>query len=133
MATDIDIVRVLIPDNDKVFGDAENEYMFSDDEINAFLIAGSGSTLRAAGLANYAIATSEAIISKVIRTQDLQTNGAAVANALILKANALMARADRIDSTTDAGYFNIIDFGEGWSTERAELTEFDEYGNKING
>lgn len=118
-------IRTLIPDNEAVFGPGEDETLFSDTEIDAFFVAGRNSVLRAAGLANLAIATSEALISKKIRTQDLQTDGAAVADALIKKSKALFDLADQADAASAIEYFDIINFGEGWSTYPPELTEWD--------
>lgn len=126
MATsaEITIIRTLIPDNEEIFGETSDETMFTDDEISAFFTAGGDSTLRAAGLANLAIATSEALISKKIRTQDLQTDGAAVADALIKKANQLFALAATDEKRLDGNYFDIINFGEGWGVYPPELTEW---------
>lgn len=121
---DIRVTRVLIPDTEEVFGTSENETMFSDADIADFLLAGRGSVLRAAGLANFAIATSEALISKKIKTQDLQTDGPATADALIKKGQALMAAAAAEDAGANADFFEIIDYGEGWNYERPELTEY---------
>jgi hypothetical protein len=100
MATvdEIRIIRTLIPDTEAVFGPTDNATMFTDTEIADFFTAGRDSVLRAAGLANYAIATSEALISKKIKTQDLQTDGPAVADSLIKKGDALLKQADTADS-----------------------------------
>lgn len=121
MASDIELVRTLIPDTEAIFGPDEDETLFSDAEIQNYLTVG-GNVLRAAGLAVYALATSEAMISKVIRTQDLQTDGAKVAEALMTKAKALMDRADAVDLEA-LSYFDIIDFHGSWNTP--ELTEYD--------
>lgn len=121
---DIRVTRTLIPDTEAVFGVSEDETMFSDTEIADFLTAGRGSTLRAAALANYAIASSEALISKKIGTQDLQTDGAAVADSLIKKGDALIKMAATTDAAANADFFQIIDYGEGWYLERPELTEY---------
>ena len=92
MATDIQKMRVLIPDNEQIF---DGDYLFSDNDLNAYLEVANNSVLRAASYAVLAIATSEAMISKVIKTQDLSTNGAAVADALRLTAKQLADRADK--------------------------------------
>jgi hypothetical protein len=118
------VVRTLIPDSEAVFGEAENETLFSDPEIDAFVIAGGNNLLRAAGLANLAIATSEALISKKIRTQDLQTDGPAVADALIKKAKELFALAAKQEDLANSDYFDIVNFREGWGTYPPELTEW---------
>lgn len=118
---EIAVLRTLIPDDADVFGPGENEYMFSDDQIGHFFMVGQGNLLRAAAFANYALASSEALISKVIKTQDLATDGAKVAQALIAKADALMKQADNADAAADDAYFEIIDFG--WGDYSPELTE----------
>lgn len=123
MATEDQIrqTRTLIPDVEAVFGEAEDQTMFSDEEIADFVAVGRNNVLRAAAYACLAIGASEALISKVISTQDLSTNGASVANALNLKADRLLAQADKLDDSQFA-YFEIVDFGEGWTTT-PELTE----------
>lgn len=119
MATDIQKMRVLIPDNEQVF---DGDYLFSDNDLNAYLEVANGSVLRAASYAVLAIANSEAIISKIIKTQDLSTNGAAVADALRLTAKQLADRADKEDDLAGEFYLNFVDYGYG--TTRPELTEW---------
>lgn len=120
--TDVDVVRTLIPDTEAVFGDSGSETLFNDTDIGNFLLAGGNSVLRAAGLACLAIGTSEALISKVIRTQDLQTDGAKLSDAMVKKADLLFRRADKIELSEQA-YFQIVDYG--WGTYPPELTEPD--------
>lgn len=119
MATDIEKVRVLIPDNEQIF---DGDYLFSDNDLNAYLEVANNSVLRAASYAVLAIANSEAIISKIIKTQDLSTNGAAVADALRLTAKQLADRADKEDELAGEFYLNVVDYGVG--TTRPELTEW---------
>lgn len=119
-ADDIRRVRVLIPDTEAVF---DGETMFSDTDIEDYIFLGGDNLLRAAGLACLAIGSSEALISKKIKTQDLQTDGPAVAAAMAAKAKALFDRADAEDAAKDVPYFDIIDYGEGWTTA-PELTEW---------
>lgn len=123
MATDIQKMRVLIPDNEQIF---DGDYLFSDNDLNAYLEVANNSVLRAASYAVLAIATSEAIISKIIKTQDLSTNGAAVADALRLTAKQLADRADKEDELAGEFYLNIVDYGVGQN--RPELTELEELG-----
>lgn len=114
-------LREQIPDDAPVFGENEDEYMFSDETLKRFLTRANSSILRAAGLACLAIANSEALISKVIRTQDLQTNGPAVSDALNKTAAKYFELADKEDAVTNSAYFEIVDFP--YSGRRAELTE----------
>ncbi|MGP9528149.1 hypothetical protein [Glutamicibacter sp. AOP5-A2-18] len=67
---------------------------------------------RAAADALEAIAVSEVLVSKVIRTQDLSTDGAKVADALRKLAETLRSRADDEDPDF-GGVFEIIDTGSG--------------------
>ena len=123
MATDVEKVRLLIPDNEAVF---DGEYMFTDTEIEAYLEVANRNILRAASYALLAVASSEAIISKIIKTQDLSTNGAAVADALRLTAKQLADRADKEDELAGEFYLNVVDYGVGQN--RPELTELEELG-----
>lgn len=119
MAGTVEQVRVLIPDTEAVFDGAT---LFTDTEIETYLAIAGGSALRAASYAILAIANSEAMISKVIKTQDLSTNGAAVADALRLTAKQLADRADKEETLADGFYLDIVDYG--WGVNRPELTEW---------
>lgn len=120
----IELVRVLIPDTDAVFGAAKDEYLFADEELAKFLEVTGGSVLRAAGYAMIAVGNSEALISKVIKTQDLSTDGSKLQNQWRESGLAMFDRADKEDAANAMDFFDIIDFGEGWSMERPELTEY---------
>lgn len=69
---------------------------------------------RAAADALDAIASSEALVSKVMQTVDgLQTDGAKVANSLRTRADSLRRQADREDDMTVDGedaYFGVVPF-----------------------
>jgi len=120
-AAELRIIRTLIPDSEAIFGPTENETMFSDEDLQDFFTAGNGNTLKAAGFANYAIAASEALISKKIKTQDLSTDGAAVADALRKNGDALFARADK---DAEPGTFEWFEFVDPFTCDRPELTEY---------
>lgn len=113
-------VRVLIPDTEAVF---EGETLFTDTEITTFLEIAGGNVLRAAAFAMLAIANSEAMISKVITTQDLSTDGAKVSEQFRKSAEVLFKRANEVEANEN-GFFTIVDYyGEGWG-DHAELTEW---------
>lgn len=125
-------IRNQIPDADAVFGENQDEYLFNTVSIEDFytdareahpLSSPVVNILRAAAYANQVLATSEALISKSIRTQDLTTNGAVVATAILARAKELMDRADALDYRAALDYFEIVDYQEGWSVDRPELTE----------
>lgn len=117
--TEINKVRYLIPDTEQVF---DGQTLFTDPEIEGYLEIGGGSPLRAAAYAMIAIANSEAMISKVIRTQDLQTNGAQVADAFRRNAALLFDRADKEDDLTNGFYLDIVDYQSEYV--KPELTEW---------
>lgn len=75
---------------------------------------------RAAADALDAMATSELLASKVIRTQDLSTDGAKVAAELRKQAAGLRARADEADGDASS-FFEIIPFGQSQEPEGAEF------------
>ena len=80
---EVDYARLLIGDDQGVLAD----------EQIALLILRAGSTLLGAADALDAIASSEVMLSKKISTQDLTTDGPAVAAELRKQAAALRARA----------------------------------------
>ena len=118
-----DLVRTLIPDTEAVFGDTNDEYLFDDTQIENFREIAGGSVTRAAGLAMIAVGNSEALISKVIKTQDLSTDGSKLQDKWRESGETLLARADKEDMRDALDFFEIVDYQEGWSTDRAELTE----------
>ena len=124
MAEPLELVRTLIPDTDAIYGDGEDEYLFDDAQIENFLTVAGGSVLRAAGMAMIAVGNSEALISKVIKTQDLATDGSKLQDSWRLSGQALLARADKEDEKDALDYFEIVDYEEGWTTARPELTEY---------
>lgn len=94
-------VRLLIADL------AEGAFLFEDELLEGYLALNDNSLYRAAADALDAIATSEVLVSKKIRTQDLSTDGPAVAAELRHQAARLRAKADQMDE--DAGsFFNVI-------------------------
>lgn len=74
---------------------------------------------RAAADALEAIAVSEVLVSKRIRTQDLTTDGPAVAKELRELAASLRARANDEDPAF-SGVFEVIDLGAGMRSEAEE-------------
>jgi hypothetical protein len=114
LETSVGQVRLLIADT------TEGSFTFTDVEIQAFLNLEGGVVKAAAALALETLASNEALVSKKIRTQDLQTDGPAVAKELRERAVALRDQADR--EASPAG-IDIVDFDPSawWST--AELAE----------
>lgn len=100
--SDAGYVRLLISDTGPL------EFVFADVEIAAFL-AREGGPLRAAAQALDTIADNEALTSKAIRTQDLQTDGPKVADSLRKRAAALRQRAAETgEGETDTTGFEVV-------------------------
>ena len=103
--TPIGLTRLLIPDTD------EAAFLFLDAEITAFLGLNAANPRRAAAEALEALASNEALVSKVIRTQDLSTDGAKVAAELRARAKQLRAQADEDAGVDDgSGGFYVVDY-----------------------
>ena len=113
-ATVIGQIRLLIPDveqlEDLVNPSADPAYLFNDAQIQAFATLYSDNVKRAAAQAKLVLATSEALISKVIRTDDLQTDGAKLSAELRAQAVELNKQADQDDFSDSYDAFEIIDF-----------------------
>lgn len=106
-------VRLLTADFD------ESALILTDDMITAYLDLNAENQYRAAADALDAMATSEVLLSKVIRTQDLATDGVKVATDLRGKAAALRAKADREDAD-EASFFEVVAFCPAGKPEGAE-------------
>ena len=105
-------VRLLIADNGA-------EQLFTDEQLSTFLAITEGSVYRASAHALRAIAVSEVLISKKIRTQDLSTDGPAVAAELRALAKEFEDRASDAES-----FFSIIPNFGYCKPEAAEMRYF---------
>lgn len=85
--TPVGMIRLLITDL------SEDAPLFTDAQLEAFLTAEGNVVKRAAASALTTIARSEALVSKRITTQDLSTDGPAVAKELRASAAELRAEA----------------------------------------
>lgn len=108
----IQMVRDLIPDIEEVDWEDNGSpsTLFTDAQITTYLFVNDENIKRAAAQACRALAVSEALISKVIKTEDLQTDGAKVANALLVAARDLEQSADRDDEREDGSAFDVIPY-----------------------
>jgi hypothetical protein len=122
--TPVGQVRLLIADTN------ESALTLSNDQVEGYLgLYGADATTstlsqtrRAAADALDAIATSEALVSKVIRTQDLSTDGAKLADALRKQAATLRAQADTADDDAAGGFLDVAEFSP-YPGGGPELTE----------
>lgn len=100
-------VRVLIPDLRKLedLRDLRNEprYLFTDDEILALLAVNNGNVKRAAADACDAIGMDKALQLLVLKTDDKQTDGAKLLDAIVKRAKTLREQAKEDDE-------NILSF-----------------------
>ena len=100
-------VRLLIDDT-------QDPPLFTAQEISEVLNLNQGSVLRAAAQLILLIAGSETRMSKKITTQDLATDGPAVAAELRAQAAALRKQADdqdRADTEAGGGFFDVAEYG----------------------
>lgn len=84
-------VRLLVPDT------SPTAFVFEDAEVDAFLAIEGNSVRRAAALALETLASNQALVLKVIKLMDLQTDGAKLSDALLKRAGLLRAQADDDD------------------------------------
>lgn len=108
--TEVTTVRVLTADQGAT-------PLMSDDSLVALLTLHDGNVHRAAADALRAVAASEILVSKKIRTQDLSTDGPAVSAELRALAAVFDSKADAAEAEA---YFEFIPLG----TERVEGTEW---------
>ena len=102
-STDVGMVRLLLNDVD------DDTHVFTDAEIDAFLDLEAGNVKRAAAQAIDTNADDQALASKVLRTQDLTTDGAKLADSLRKRAAELRRQADDEDQDGDGFFFGVVD------------------------
>jgi len=118
-ATVVGQIRLLIPDVEQLENladpTADAAYIFEDAQIQAFATLYSNNVKRAAAQAKLVLATSEALINKVIRTADYTTDGAKLGAELRAQAKELQAEADR-DDLADAydSSFTVVGYNTKW-------------------
>ncbi len=103
LASDVGKVRLLIPDR------VASDILFEDEEIEAFLALEAGNVRRAAALALETVAADQALTLKVIKTLDLTTDGASVANALLKRADKLRGQAALDEAAEDGAGFDVAE------------------------
>lgn len=118
-ATVVGQIRLLIPDVEQLENladpTADAAYIFEDAQIQAFATLYSNNVKRAAAQAKLVLATSEALINKVIRTADYTTDGAKLGAELRAQAKELQAEADK-DDLADAydSSFTVVGYNTKW-------------------
>jgi hypothetical protein len=92
--------------------------LLSDEILSGYLALHADNPYRAAADALDAMATSATLLDRKIRSQDIQTDGPAVAAELRKKAADLRSQADTADLVLAGSYFEII--GDELCAEAAE-------------
>jgi hypothetical protein len=111
-STAIGQVRLLIPDVEQLDNLADPSiaaaYIFNDAQIQAFLSINKNNVKRSAAQAKLALATSEALINKVIKSYDFSTDGAKLGAELRAQAEQLQKDADRDELYDSYDVFTIV-------------------------
>lgn len=95
-STPVGQVRLLVADLN------EASFLVPDTMIEGYLSLKKNSVYRAAAAVLDAMATSEVLLAKVIKTQDVSTDGSKVAAELRAQAANLRAQADEEDTANGA-------------------------------
>lgn len=108
-------VRNLIADTEQLVDpakpDSQPAFYLSDKQIKAFLSTARDRIYLAASLALRAMSTNENLVLKKIRTEDLQTDGPAVAGELRRMAEEFRLQQKADDENEDAlDSFEIVDY-----------------------
>lgn len=104
-----------------LLSDIAAPWVFTNEEIDAFLSLEGGNIKRAAASAIDTNATNQALTSKVLRDQDgKSTDGAKLADAMRAHADRLRGQADQSDEDGDGFFFDVIDLEP--DTSRPERT-----------
>ncbi|TVU61578.1 hypothetical protein FQP90_13640 [Paenarthrobacter nitroguajacolicus] len=110
--TDVGKVRLLIADLD------EDAFLLPADVIGGYLVLNDDAVLLAAADSLDAIATSEVLLAKKIRTQDLSTDGPAVAAEL--RAQAAKLRDRFVDDSGTQAWFDVVGYSPAPHAEGEE-------------
>jgi hypothetical protein len=115
-------IRLLIPDTEQLENLADpsqsDAYIFNDAQLQAFASLYGNNVKRAAAQAKLVLATSEALINKVIRTYDFTTDGAKLGAELRAQAKQLQEEADK-DDLVDSyeSSLTIVPLNTKWDNE----------------
>lgn len=105
-STPVGQVRLLTSDLD------ENAFLLDDAIIEGYLTLNGQDVNLAAADVLTAIATSEVLVAKKIRTQDLSSDGPAVAAVLMQQASALRERAAAILAADQEVFFGVVSMAQ---------------------
>lgn len=113
-STAIGKVRAYIPDVEQIpnpsHPEAEAEYIFADAHLQVFLDNNNGNIRLAAADACEALGTSEAIIGKVLNTEDLKSDAAKLMGQYLARARQLRTAAQTLDPDDSVDGFDIVPY-----------------------
>lgn len=93
--------------------EAPADYLVPDDQLSAYIAINGDKLYGAAADALLALASNEALVSKKIRTEDLSTDGPAVAAELRRTAAEFKIKQNDLDESNDSlEAFEVVDFYE---------------------
>ena len=101
-------VRLMIPDAEAVYGDNGDEYLFEDSDIKILLDVAQGNAMWAAGLAMVAVGNSEAMIGKVIRNYETETDASKLQREWRAAGDVLIKAGREEVANGDVGIFHIV-------------------------
>lgn len=116
---EITAVRVLIPDVEAIYGDAEDETLFTDAEISSMLTTAKGNTMWAAGLAMIAVGNSEALVGKVIRNYETETDASKLQREWRAAGVEMIKLGKTLSDEEGEGFF-VVAFPEWGGTRHPE-------------
>lgn len=96
-------LRELVRDSD--------EAVFTDEQLDAALLASGDNLLRAAGHAFQALAAEYAILGKSVRTEDLAIDTRGRGKDLLEVAQSYFDEATAADNAEAEAFFQIVPFG----------------------
>jgi hypothetical protein len=115
---EIRAVRLNIPDTDAIYGDSEDEYLFSDEDVAILLDQAQGNAMWAAGIAMIAVGNSEAMIGKVIRNYETETDASKLQREW-RSAGVEMIKIGKSLIDSGEGFFDVV-YPEWGSTRHPE-------------
>ena len=101
-----------------LLNDVADPWVFANAEIDAFLTLEGASVKRAAAQAIDTNATNLVLAMRVLRTQDLSTDGAKVAEAMRTQAKSLREQADNSDD--DGAFFDVVSLDSTVGTDAVD-------------
>lgn len=117
LSTPVGQLRLLSTDRDLTAP------IFQDEELATFLLLEPSHIKRAAALALETIASDEALTQKVIRVQNLSTDGAATARVLLSRAQSLRDQAQADEDREPGGAFEVVEMPGTVFAERERIVK----------